>query len=411
MSKIRPFRAFRPLPDIAAKVASVPYDVINTKEARELSRDNPFSFLHICRPEIDLTDGIDIHSDKVYEKGAENLRAFIAGGTLFREDSPAYYIYQQRMGNHVQAGLVVCSNVQEYEKGLIKIHELTRKDKEDDRTRHVSTQNANAEPVFLTYRAVPELDSIIERSRRDRPVYDFTSVDGIGHAVWVLKDPALVDKITELMSKVDALYVADGHHRTAAAVRNGQAARSKSGGRADDTMEHEWFMAVLFPHNQLRIMGYYRVVKDLNGLSERELLAHVGDKFSVGPGTREEPASPHHFGMYLDKKWYELKAKEGSFQQGDPILSLDVSILQNNLLDPILGIKDPRTDKRIDFVGGIRGTGELEKRCHDDCKVAFSLAPVTLEQLMAVADAGKIMPPKSTWFEPKLRSGLTVRVL
>jgi uncharacterized protein (DUF1015 family) len=410
MSKIRPFKAYRPKPELAAKVASVPYDVINTKEAIILAEGNPYSFLHVGRPEIDLDSKIDIHDDKVYEKGAENLRKFIRDGVLVREKTPALYIYQQTMSKHVQAGLVCTCPAKEYEEGLIKIHELTRKDKEDDRTRHVSTQNAHAEPVFLTYRSKKEIDAIINKVRKDKPAYDFKSPDGIGHAVWVISDQGEIEKLQSLFNGIDALYVADGHHRTAAAVRNAQAAR-KNYKNPTGNEPSEWFMAVLFPHDQLQILGYHRLVVDLNGHSTKDFIAKIKDKFEVAPTNDPNPKTQGTFGMLLEGKWYQLKAKPGTYPKDDPIRSLDVSILQENLLAPLLGIKDPRTDKRIDFVGGIRGTPELEKRCNEGMAIAFSLAPVSIYQLLAVADAKQIMPPKSTWFEPKLRSGLTVRII
>jgi uncharacterized protein (DUF1015 family) len=408
MSQLKPFKAFRPKPELAGQVASVPYDVINTAEARQLAAGNPHSFLHVGRPEIDLPEGTDIHADAVYAQGVKNLRRLIQEGTLFQEPTASLYVYQQRMGDHVQAGLVGLCSVKEYEEGAIKRHEYTRKDKEDDRTRHVTEQAANAEPVFLAYRAVPYIDSLVDKIRATPPVYDVVTDDGIGHTVWIVSEETHIYTLNHLFEAVPALYIADGHHRTAAAIRYGQARRAAT---PEPTGEEpfESFMAVVFPHNQLKIMDYNRIVKDLNGLSPEAFLAALAERFTVAPSRQRSPSAPASFGMYLDGKWYSLTAKPGSFPADDPVRSLDVSILQENLLAPILGIQDPRTDNRIDFIGGIRGMDELEKRVKGGFKVAFAMFPTSLEQLMSVADAGQIMPPKSTWFEPKLRSGLLVR--
>ncbi|WP_291272430.1 DUF1015 family protein [Geothrix sp.] len=410
MSQLKPFRAHRPRPELAAQVAAVPYDVVNTQEAAELAKGNPHSFLHVGRPEIDLPAGIDIHADEVYAKGVANLRGLIENGTLFQENTPCLYVYQQRMGDHVQAGLVGLCSVEEYENGTIKRHEFTRKDKEDDRTRHVTEQGANAEPVFLTYKAVPYIDHIVNDIRKQPPVYDVVTPDGIGHTVWVVSGETVVYELVNLFNGVPALYIADGHHRTAAAIRYAQARRAAAGASATGDEPFESFMAVVFPHDQLKIMDYNRVVKDLNGLTQDAFLAKVKDKFEVAVSAHRAPQAPTTFGMYLGGTWYELKAKPGSFPAADPVRGLDVSILQENLLNPILGIDDPRTNTRIDFVGGIRGMDELERRVKEGCAVAFSVYPTSLTQLMSVADAGEVMPPKSTWFEPKLRSGLLVRM-
>ena len=411
MSRLRPFRAYRPKPELADRIASHPYDVVNSEEARELAQGNPYTFLHVGKPEIDLDPSVALYDDRVYAKGVENLRRFIADGVLVKEGQPCFYVYQQKMGDHVQAGLVGLCSVKEYEEGLIKRHEFTRKDKEDDRTRHVVEQNANAEPVFLTYRAVAAIDAVVDRARSCDPVYDIVTDDGFGHTVWVVADEDDTAELARLFAeKVPALYVADGHHRTAAAVRTGQALRAKNpGGTGEEPWEY--FMAVVFPHDQLRIMDYNRVVKDLYGLTQTQFLAKVAERFTVTPGAAPSPEKPATFGMYLAGTWYRLEAKPGTYPAGDPVKGLDVSILQDNLLAPVLGIQDPRTDKRIDFVGGIRGMKELEKRVNAGWAVAFSLYPTSLEQLMAVADAGQVMPPKSTWFEPKLRSGLIVRLI
>lgn len=410
MSKVKPFRAYRPPRNLAEKIASPPYDVINSEEAREMAKGNPYSFLHVAKPEIDLPRDVNLYDDAVYSKGAENLRLFIKNGWLEKEAKPAYYIYRQVMGGHGQDGIVCLSSVKEYEEKKIKIHEYTRKDKEDDRTRHVMTQKANGEPVFLTYRSVAAIDGLVNDAKNSQPVYDITTDDGIVHQLWVVDDPKTVKELEGLFSTVPALYVADGHHRTASAVRMGQHLRKETGS-TDPEAVHEYFMAVLFPHDQLRIMDYNRVVKDLGGLSKEDFLKKVSEKFDISDMKHEKPEASHTFGMYLDGAWHKLSAKKGTFDEKDPIGSLDVSILQENLLSPILGIKDPRTDKRIDFVGGIRGMKELERRVSEGCAVAFSLYPTTLDQLLSVADAEKVMPPKSTWFEPKLRSGLFVRLL
>jgi uncharacterized protein (DUF1015 family) len=314
------------------------------------------------------------------------------------------------MGDHVQAGLVGACSVREYEQDLIKKHEHTRKDKEDDRTRHVTACDANAEPVFLAYRARKEIDALVDRVRSRKPVYDITVDDGISHTVWVVDDPGEIADLTRLSASVPCLYVADGHHRTAAAVRHGQMMRGRNSSPTGEE-PYESFMAVVFPHDQLRILDYNRVVKDLNGMTPAAFVDRVAEKFDVAPASEAHPPRAHTFGMFLEDRWRLLTAKPGTFPAGDPVKGLDVSILQDNLLAPVLGIADPRTDKRIDFVGGIRGMGELEKRCREGWAAAFSLFPTSLDQLMAVADAGMVMPPKSTWFEPKLRSGLLVRLL
>jgi uncharacterized protein (DUF1015 family) len=413
MSQLKPFRAHRPRPELAAQVAAVPYDVVNTEEARELAKGNPYSFLHVGRPEIDLPPGLDTHADLVYAKGVSNLLRMIQDGVLIHEAGPCLYVYQQRMGDHVQAGLVGLCSVNEYETGAIKRHEFTRKDKEDDRTRHVTDQNANAEPVFLTYKAVPYIDHIVNDVRKQKPLYDVVTPDGIGHTVWVIADEAVILELVNLFNGVPALYIADGHHRTAAAIRYGQKCRAlalEKGVKLDGDEPFESFMAVVFPHDQLKIMDYNRVVKDLNDLSQEAFLAKVREKFEVAVSSHRAPQTPTAFGMYLGGTWYELKAKPGSFPASDPVRGLDVSILQDNLLNPILGIDDPRTNTRIDFVGGIRGMDELERRVKEGCAVAFAVHPTSLTQLMSVADAGEVMPPKSTWFEPKLRSGLLVRM-
>jgi uncharacterized protein (DUF1015 family) len=411
MSRIRPFRAYRPAdPEKAKQIASFPYDVVSSAEARELARGNPLSFLHVCKPEIDLDPDASPYDDRVYATGKANLQRLIEDGTLTHEEAPGLYVYQQRMGDHVQAGLVCCCSVREYEQDLIKKHEFTRPEKEDDRTRHVTESAANAEPVFLTYRASKAIDAMVDRVRSRPPVYDFTADDGIGHTVWVMDDRQEIEALVGEFERVPALYVADGHHRTAAAARTGQHFRSLNPGAGDEAA-HEYFMAVVFPHDQLQILDYNRVVRDLNGLDTAAFLEKVGEMFEVSPASQPKPSAPRSFGMFLDGNWYALEAKPGTFPEDDPVEGLDVAILQENLLGPVLGIGDPRTDERIDFVGGIRGMEELEKRCREGWAVAFALYPTSLDQLMAVADSSRVMPPKSTWFEPKLRSGLVVRLI
>ena len=410
MSRIKPFRAYRPRPDHAREIASYPYDVLSSDEARELARGNPLSFLHVGKPEIDLDPAIPHDDDRVYAKGVENLRRLIDAGELVRDEVPCFYVYQQRMGDHVHAGLVGACSVKEYEADLIKKHEHTRKDKEDDRTRHVTECDANAEPVFLAYRAHKEIDALVDRVRARKPIYDITADDGISHTVWVVNDSKEIADLERTFAAVPCLYVADGHHRTAAAVRHGQMMRSRNGAPTGEE-PYEYFMAVVFPHDQLRILDYNRVVKDLNGMTAAGFLERAAERFDVSPAAAPRPTRPRAFGMFLDGRWRLLSAKPGTYPAEDPVKGLDVSILQDNLLAPVLGIEDPRTDKRIDVVGGIRGMGELEKRCREGCAAAFSLYPTSLVQLMAVADAGMVMPPKSTWFEPKLRSGLLVRLL
>jgi uncharacterized protein (DUF1015 family) len=410
MSDIRPFRALRPRPELAARIAAPPYDVVTSDEARRIAEGTPLCFLHVSRPEIDLPPETDLYDDRVYAKGAVNLRRLMAEGALVREAEPRLYAYRQRMGDHVQTGLVCAASCKEYADGLIKRHELTRKDKEDDRTRHTHELNANSGPVFLTYRQREEIDRLLEGvASGGAPVYDFVADDGIAHTVWVVP-AALSAALAAAFKSVPALYVADGHHRAASAARVGLERRAANPHHTGDE-PYNYFLAVLFPHDQLRIMDYNRVVRDLGDLDPRNFLERAGERFSVKPTTAPRPETPHRFGMHLGGSWYRLEAKPGTWPISDPVRSLDVSILQENLLAPVLGIADPRTDKRIDFVGGIRGLGELERRVAEGWAVAFALHPTSLDQLMGVADAGLVMPPKSTWFEPKLRSGLLVRTL
>jgi len=411
MALIKPFRAWRPRPDQAELVASPPYDVLSSEEAREMAKTNPVSFLHVVKPEIDLEPGVDLYSDAVYAKGAENLKRLKDGGVLIREERPALYLYRQRMGDHIQTGLVTGASIDEYEADLIKKHEHTRQNKEDDRTRHVEALNANTGPVFLTYRARPEIDALVDRLTAAPPTYDFVAPDGIQHVLWVVDEPDEVSALVDSFGEVPELYVADGHHRSAAATRVRKLRQDRNPRHTGDE-PYNFFLSVIFPHDQMLIMDYNRVVKVPGGLDRTTFLAKVKERFDVSPAGAEKPADPRTFGMYLAGDWYRLVAKDGTYPADDPVESLDVAILQNNLLAPVLGIGDPRSDENIDFVGGIRGLKELGKRVDSgEWTVAFALHPTAIEQLFAVADAGTVMPPKSTWFEPKLRSGLIVRPL
>lgn len=408
MANISPFKALRPRPELARQVASRPYDVLNSKEAREEAVGNPYSFLHITKSEIDLPDDIDIHSAPVYEKAKENIAAFIQRSILFREDKPCYYIYQLIMNGRSQTGLVAASSVDDYENDVIKKHEFTRPEKEQDRINHIKTSGAQTGNVFLAYRNNAEVDTLIENWKNTHtPIYDFVADDAISHTIWVITDDSVNANITNLFkTQIPQTYIADGHHRAASAAKVRKALGNEAKAEAD------YFLTTLFPSNQLYIMDYNRVVKDLNGLTEAELLEKLGASFTIEKAaTAVAPAKLHQFGLYLKGQWYTLTAKEGTYTN-DPIGVLDVSILSNLVLDPILGIKDQRTDKRIDFVGGIRGLGELEKRVNSgEMALAISLHPVTIQQLFDIADSGNVMPPKSTWFEPKLRDGLLTHLI
>ena len=408
MADIKPFRGVRPRPDLVEQVASPPYDVLSSAEAREMAAGNEYSFLHVIKAEIDMPASEDTHSEKLYALSAANFRKMRKEGVFVVDEEPCFYIYQIKMGDHVQNGLVVGASVAEYESGKIKKHELTRREKEDDRARHVEILQANAGPVMFTYRAEDAIRNIEQGiTSSAEPVYDFTADDGVTHTLWVVSDPTVVQKIRNAFDAVDAFYVADGHHRSASAYRVRDIMKAQNPSHTGEE-EYNYFLAVVFPDDELKIMGYHRTVESLNGLSEEEFMAKVEEKFDVEETTKADPDELHKFGMYLDGKWYQLTAKDGTFSPNDPVLSLDCSILQENLLGPVLGIDDPRTAGGIDFIGGIRGTGELERRCNLDMKVAFSLAPVTVEHLMEISDKDALMPPKSTWFEPKLRSGIVV---
>lgn len=414
MAVIKAFKGVRPVPEFAEKVAALPYDVMNSDEAREMVKDNPYSFLHVDKAEVDLDPSIDLYDKRVYEKASENLKDLTVKGALKKDNRDNLYIYKQVMNGRPQIGLVVCTSIDDYINNIIKKHEHTRADKEQDRINHVDYCNANTGPIFLTYKAKEKVDNAINSwIENHKPVYDFVSEDGIGHTVWVIDENSVIEGLIAEFAKVDYLYIADGHHRAASAVKVGIKRREEHP-NYDGSEEFNYFLSVLFPDNQLYIMDYNRVVADLNGNSVEEFMNKISEKFDVklfdGEG-QYKPDERNTFGMFLENKWYILRAKEGTFNNNDPVDRLDVSILQNNLLNPILGIQDPRTDKRIDFIGGIRGLKELERRVKEGMKVAFAMCPTTIEDLMAIADAGKVMPPKSTWFEPKLRSGLFIHEL
>lgn len=409
MVKIKAFKGIRPPKEYAAEVASRPYDVLNSAEAQAEATER--SLLHIIKPEIDFTPIADEHSQQVYDKAVENFAAWRKKGWLVQDDKPCYYIYAQTMDGRTQYGLVACCHFEDYLSGKIKKHELTRKDKEEDRMIHVRNQKANIEPVFFSYPDVPEMDAIVESIvGTHAPEYDFVAADGFGHTFWKIEDGQTIDKITKIFDNIPALYVADGHHRTAAAARVGEELMKKNPNHTGQE-EYCWFLAVIFPDNQLKIIDYNRVVKDLNGLTDEQFLAALEKKFEVKDMGTEiyKPSALHNFGMYLSGHWYSLTARKGTYDDSDPIGVLDVTVLSNLVLDEILGIKDLRTDKRIDFVGGIRGLGELVRRVDSgEMKVAFALYPVSMKQLIDIADSGNIMPPKTTWFEPKLRSGIVI---
>jgi len=411
MAHIEPFRGVRPRRDIASLVAAPPYDVLTSDEARDMAAGNPYSFLHIGKPEIDLPSGTDLYSDAVYAKGKENFLRFLGEGTIAPDRTRNFYVYKQIWGDHVQVGLVAAASSQDYLDDVIKKHELTRIDKENDRMRHIETLGAQTGPVFLTYRRKETIDALVAEGMAKDPEYDITTPDGVRHIFFIVDEADLALRIREAFAALDYLYVADGHHRSAAATRiKVKRDRERPGrtGREEDN----FFLAVIFPHNQMKILPYNRVVRDLDGLDPDAFLARVGEKFLVRPSERKTPERSREFAMFLDGRWHVLEARPGTFDPADPIRSLDVSILQENLLSPVLGIADPRTDKRIDFVGGIRGTAGLENKVlAGGFRVAFSMFPTTIDQLFAVADGGKVMPPKSTWFEPKLKDGLVVHMI
>lgn len=411
MVKVKPFKGVRPPKDIANEVASRPYDVLNSVEAQKEAGEK--SLLHIIKPEIDFNPIIDEHSEQAYNKAVDNYKLWKQKGWLKKDAAEKYYVYAQTMDGRTQYGVVACCHFEDYLSGAIKKHELTRKDKEEDRMIHVRKQNANIEPVFFSYPANKEIDAIVAEVVKGKSEYDFVAEDGFGHHFWVIEDEAKNKRITEIFGKIPALYVADGHHRTAAAALVGLEKKAANPNHTGNE-EYCYFLSVIFPDNQLKIIDYNRVVKDLNGSSAAELVDKLGKNFDVKEvgAAIHKPTGLHNFGMYLDKKWYSLTAKAGTYDDNDPIGVLDVTILSNLVLDKLLGIRDLRTDKRIDFVGGIRGLGQLQERVDNgDMKVAFALYPVSMKQLIDIADTGNIMPPKTTWFEPKLRSGLVIHEL
>ena len=413
MVRVKPFAALRPPKGIVTEVAAPPYDVLNSEEAKKMAGEK--SLLHITKPEIDFDPIAGEHEQRTYDRAVENFQAWQKKGWLVREDKEKYYVYAQTMGERTQYGIVLCAHTDDYAEGIIKKHELTRKDKEDDRMIHVRIQNANIEPVFFAFKDNAELGAIIAKTAAGTPEYKFVDENNFTHTFWVIDDDAVNARITEIFTNdVDAFYVADGHHRTAAAARVGAEKRAQNPAHTGKE-EYNYFMAVCFPQSQLAIIDYNRVVKDLNGLSTEAFFKALGEDFSVERKSEKEiykPAGLHDFSMYIEGAWYSLTAKPGRYDDSDPIGVLDVTILSNLVLDKILGIKDLRTDKRIDFVGGIRGLGELSRRVDSgEMKVAFALYPVSLQQLINIADTGNIMPPKTTWFEPKLRSGLAIHTL
>jgi uncharacterized protein (DUF1015 family) len=412
MVKIKSFKGIRPPMELAKEVASRPYDVLNSVEAKAEAGEK--SLLHIIKPEIDFDPIIDEHTQPAYDKAVENFKKWQAKGWLVQDKTEKYYVYAQTMAGRTQYGLVACCNVDDYMNGKIKKHELTRPDKEEDRMIHVRIQNANVEPVFFAYPAVKEMDQIVEGVvKNNKPVYDFVAEDGFGHHFWVIDDANVNKRITEIFAQIPALYVADGHHRTAAAARVGLEKKAANPNHTGNE-EYNFFLAVIFPDNQLRIIDYNRTVKDLNGLTPTQLIEKLNKNFDVKEMGKEiyTPSKLHNFSMYLEGKWFSLTSKPGTYNDNNPIGILDVTILSNMVLEPIFDIKDLRTSKRIDFVGGIRGLGELSKRVDSgDMKVAFALYPVSMKQLIDIADTGNIMPPKTTWFEPKLRSGLVIHEL
>jgi len=408
MSLIRPFRGLRPKIEFAEDVVAPPYDVLNTEEARERAAGRPHSFLHISKPEIDLPVGTDPFDPSVYAKGAENLNKLIAEQILIREDKPVYYAYRLDMNGHQQSGLVAVASVKDYDSNRIRKHEYTRPEKEDDRVKQIDALNAQTGPVFLTYRHNQTVDGVVNKVMQQAPLYDLTADDGVQHTIWIIDDEQDIATLTSTFDAMNNLYIADGHHRSASASRVSAMRKGKT-----DSDSHEYFLTVIFPDNQMNILDYNRVIKDLNGLSIDEFLAQCAERFDIEKSDGQvKPEKVNVFGMYLDKQWYRLTIKDDFIPSDDPVGRLDVSLLQNNLITPILNIDDPRRDKRIDFVGGIRGLDELEKRVNSgEMKVAFALYPTQLSDLMDVADAEKVMPPKSTWFEPKLADGLVSHVL
>ena len=413
MAIIRPFKAYRPVKEHVKDIAALPYDVMSSKEARDMVKDNKYSFLHVDRAEVNLDESVGEYDKVVYDTAKKVLENMIEEGLYIQEKAPAIYIYQQIMDGRGQKGIVCCTSVDDYINNIIKKHERTRLLKEIDRVNHVDICNANTGPIFLTYRNNNEISSIVEEWTKKEPVYDFISEDGNGHRVWIIDDNIVIEKLVKLFKSIKYLYIADGHHRSASAVKVALK-RRKQLGKYTGNEEFNYFLSIIYPDTELKVFDYNRTVKDLNGLSEEEFFSKVEESFYLSKSESNKPVSPknkHEFGMYMNKQWFILRAKDGSFDESNPIDSLDVSILQNNLLNPILGISDPTKSERIEFIGGIRGLKELENRADTDMKVSFSMYATTIDDIMNVADSGKTMPPKSTWFEPKPRSGIFIHKL
>jgi len=411
MAMIRPFCAIRPDPEKIERIASPPYDVVDTNQAREMAKDNPCSFLHVVRPEIDLPEGTDLHSDAVYQKAGENLRLFINKQYLVKDSEPSLFAYTQQIGDHTQTGIVACCSVDEYDSDVIKKHEKTREDKETDRTRHIMASSAQTGPVFLMHKEKQALNNLVSSLCKEKPLYSFTARDQVTHTVRRISEPSRIQELVEQFEGLENLYIADGHHRSAAASR---ARKEKKNSNPNHTGQEEYnfFLAVVFPASSLNILPYNRVVKDVRGLSRGDLMARIGEHFHISPVETPKPAMKGNFCIYFDKKWYQIVYKSPDYNIQDPVMNLDANLLQEYLLGPVLGIGDPRTDERISFVGGIHGAGELKRRVDSGkAEIAFLLYPVLVEDIMKVSDAGKTMPPKSTWFEPKLRSGLFVHMI
>ena len=413
MAIIRPFKAYRPIKEHVKDIAALPYDVMSSKEARGMVKNNKYSFLHVDRAEVNLDESVGEYDKVVYDTAKKVLENMIEEGLYIQEKAPAIYIYQQIMDGRGQKGIVCCTSVDDYINNIIKKHERTRLLKEIDRVNHVDICNANTGPIFLTYRNNNEISSIVEELTKKEPVYDFISEDGNGHRVWIIDDNIVIEKLVKLFKSIKYLYIADGHHRSASAVKVALK-RRKQLGKYTGNEEFNYFLSIIYPDTELKVFDYNRTVKDLNGLSEEEFFSKVEESFYLSKSESNKPVSPknkHEFGMYMNKQWFILRAKDGSFDESNPIDSLDVSILQNNLLNPILGISDPTKSERIEFIGGIRGLKELENRADNDMKVSFSMYATTIDDIMNVADSGKTMPPKSTWFEPKPRSGIFIHKL
>lgn len=413
MAIVKPFRAIRPVRELASKIAALPYDVMDTAEAREMVKGNPYSFLHVDKAQIDLDESVNMYDNAVYEKARQNLDKMIEEGQCVQDEKPCFYIYRQVMNGRGQTGLVACTSIDDYVNNIIKKHELTVETKELDRINHVDYCDANTGPIFLTYRANNEISEIVKNWTRKEPIYDFVSEDGNGHIVWLIDKDEIVIKLEELFKDVEYLYIADGHHRSASAAKVGHLRRVQNESYTG-IEEFNFFLSISYPDNELEVLDYNRTVKDLNGLTTQMFLEKVGEKFIINPSEGNEavkPSKKHTFGMYVDNNWYVLEAKNGIYDDENPVDRLDVSILQNNILRPILGIEDPRKSNRIAFVGGVRGLKELERRANTDMKVSFSMFATTIDDIMSIADNGEVMPPKSTWFEPKPRSGLFVHKL